>query len=125
MATDKDLHKAFSDELEVWAPVHAWRALGQLKAQQAIEPLIGLFDELIDDDWIDDELPTVFALIGPAALPFLANYLSDQTNGKSPLILAASCISEIGLKNKVAREKSIAILTKQLAAFDVNDSELN
>ena len=30
MATDEELNWADSDSLEVWAPIHAWRALGQL-----------------------------------------------------------------------------------------------
>ena len=31
MLTDEDLIWAPSDSLEVWAPMHAWRALGQLQ----------------------------------------------------------------------------------------------
>ena len=40
MAIDEELNQAASDSLEVWAPVHAWRALGQLHAEAAIEPLL-------------------------------------------------------------------------------------
>src|SRR3990172_4320258 len=39
VATDKDLLWADSDSLEVWAPIHAWRTLGQLRAEAAIQPL--------------------------------------------------------------------------------------
>ena len=38
---DEDLSGADSDSAEVWAQLHAWRALGQLKAQAAAEPLDG------------------------------------------------------------------------------------
>ncbi|TVP61729.1 MAG: hypothetical protein EA342_20265 [Leptolyngbya sp. LCM1.Bin17] len=34
-----------SDSKEVWAPVHAWQALGQLKAEAAMEPLISIFNK--------------------------------------------------------------------------------
>jgi len=44
MALDEELHWADSDSLDVWLPVHAWRALGQLRAEAAVEPLAGLLD---------------------------------------------------------------------------------
>src|SRR5262249_56731171 len=40
MAMDEGLNYADSDSLEVWAPVHAWRALGQLHAESAVPPPI-------------------------------------------------------------------------------------
>ena len=39
MTLDDELHGADSDSREVWAPLHAWRALGQLRAESAIKPL--------------------------------------------------------------------------------------
>ena len=41
MATDEELNEANEQNTEVWAPMHAWRALGQLRAVEAIEPLLG------------------------------------------------------------------------------------
>ena len=35
MALDEELHLADPDSLDVWSPVHAWRALGQLRAESA------------------------------------------------------------------------------------------
>src|SRR5437588_4593364 len=52
MAIDEELRWAYSDTLEVWAPIHAWRALGQLHAEAAIEPLLSLFEESEDDEWV-------------------------------------------------------------------------
>ena len=40
MATDEELNQGDSDSQEFWSPVHAWRALGQLKAVQALEPIL-------------------------------------------------------------------------------------
>jgi hypothetical protein len=59
MAKDMGLHQAHEDSAEVWAPVHAWRALGQLGAEEAIEPLtdlLRLVDE-IGDDFGSQDLP--------------------------------------------------------------------
>lgn len=38
MGTSEELNWADSDSPEVWAPIHAWRVLGQLKAEAAITP---------------------------------------------------------------------------------------
>lgn len=73
MAGDEELNWADSESLEVWAPLHAWRILGQLRAEEAIEPLIALRKTLEDSDWAIDELPEVLGMIGPAALPPLTS----------------------------------------------------
>ena len=82
MATDDELHQAASDSTEVWAPVHAWRALGQLKAAEAIEPLLGLFHFVDDegDDAVGEDLPEVMGMIGPAAIQPVAAYLANSKN---------------------------------------------
>jgi hypothetical protein len=79
MATDEKLNKADPDSLESWAPIHAWRALGQLRAEAAIEPLLALFDKLEDSEWVAEELPEVLGMIGPAALPALSAYMADRS----------------------------------------------
>ncbi len=80
MATDEELRWVESDMLEVWAPIHAWRTLAVLHAEEAIEPLLPLLDEAEDDDWVVEELPRVYAMIGPAALPALERYLDDKSS---------------------------------------------
>src|SRR6266487_7140549 len=50
MATDEELNLAAAESTEVWAPLHAWRALGQLRAVEAVEPLLELFERLEEDD---------------------------------------------------------------------------
>src|SRR5262249_22490558 len=87
MATDQELRWADSESQEVWAPLHAWRTLGQLRAESAIEPLLREHETLIeDDDWALEELPEVFGLIGPAALPPLAAYLADDLSEETSRI---------------------------------------
>ena len=61
MATDEALNEADAESTEVWAPLHAWRALGQLRAVEAVEPLLELFDRLEEDDWVHEELPSFLA----------------------------------------------------------------
>lgn len=40
MACDAGLNQAESTSGEVWAPMHAWRALGQMRAEEAVVPLL-------------------------------------------------------------------------------------
>ncbi|MDP2984508.1 MAG: hypothetical protein Q8O92_14410 [Candidatus Latescibacter sp.] len=112
-------------DMEVWAPLHAWRALGQLQAVEAINPLINLFHELEDDDWSNDDMPKVFAMIGAPALPALAVYLRYDARNVFPRKCAADCIRSIGLKHPEVKEKSARILVDQLKLYRKNDPSLN
>ena len=127
MAMDEELRWADSDSLEVWAPVHAWRVLGQLRAEAAIEPLMDLFDDLDEDgdDWILEELPTVYGMIGPTAIPTLSAYLTAPSHGEFPRIAVAGCFEYIAKEHPKARDECVAILTRQLERFDENDESLN
>ena len=98
MATDDELNWADSDSLEVWVSVHAWRALGQLKAEEAIEPLIMNLFRMGDSDWVGEELPKVYGMIGPKAIPPLAKYLADDSHDVFPRNYAAHSLEVIKFK---------------------------
>ena len=125
MATDKELNWADSESLEVWAPVHAWRALGQLRAVAAIEPLLDLFHELKDSDWVSEELPQVYGMIGREAIPALARYLDDASHGLWPRVTAAFSLERIAAGDPSARDECVTILSRQLERFTENDPTLN
>ncbi len=127
MATDEELNQAASDSLEVWAPVHAWRALGQLRAEAAIEPLLSLFRRIDEneDDWVDGQLPDVYGMIGPAAIPALTAYLADTSHGLYARISAASSLKHIGEMHPDARAECVAIFARQLEGFAEQDPTLN
>jgi hypothetical protein len=125
MVGDPELNWAESDTLEVWAPVHAWRSLGQLRAEAAIDPLISLFDEIEDIDWTSSEMPPVFKQIGPAAIPSLGAYLDKVGPDEDHLEIAGSSLTEIGTEYPEARDECVKILTKRLAKFDENNPTLN
>ena len=125
MATDDALNWADSDSLEVWAPIHAWRALGQLRAEAAVEPLLTLFEALDDSDWVMEELPEVLAMIGPAALPALAAYIADVSHDVEARISAIPSVEKIGIRWPEARSASVALLMEQLERFSENEPEIN
>ena len=125
MATDEELNEADPESREVWAPLHAWRALGQLRAVEAVEPLLGLFDRLEYDDWVNEELPSVFGMVGPAALPILAEYIADLSHNDSSRISAIAGIENIGKRWPDARGESIALLEERLKRFEENEPDVN
>lgn len=127
MALDKDLLWADSDTDEVWAPLHAWRALGQLRAESAVEPLVTLFaylDEEIED-WISEDLPQALGLIGPAAIPVLRDFLADATHGVWARVAASESLVRIVLHDPASRNDVIPILSAQLARFAEQERNLN
>jgi hypothetical protein len=130
MVTDHEIRsiepkEGEEEDPEFWGPIHAVRALGQLHAEAAIEPLVHLLGELEHDEWMREELPSVFGLIGPAAIPALAAYLADTSHELYPRGYAAHGLEEIGNWHPESRSEAIAALSKQLESFEENDYELN
>jgi hypothetical protein len=125
MATDEELNWADSESLEVWAPIHAWRALGQLRATAAIEPLLHLFHELEDSDWPGEELPDVYGMIGRTAVPALTRYLDDASHGLWPRVTAAHSLERIAAGDPSARDECVTALSRELERFTENDPILN
>lgn len=124
MATDEELSLADSDSKQVWSPVHAWRALGQLKAVEALKPLLGLLNNR-DDDWISGDFPTLCTLIGLDSIPFLKEFLTESANNLYARSNAAESLEAICYKYPETRESNIAIIAEELEKFKVNDPTLN
>ena len=127
MALDEDLHLADPGSDEVWAPLHAWRALGQLEAEEAIEPLTELLSRITkyDDDWIGEEVPIVMEMIGPAAIPALADLLADDTYGWRVRSPAANGLCKIAQSYPETRSACISAMEATLSQFQHNSLELN
>jgi|LULX01.1.fsa_nt_gb hypothetical protein len=126
MFTDEALYWADSESLEVWAPMHAWRTLGQLQSVEAIEPLLEQLYRIDDDDddWIGEEFPEVFSMIGPQAISSLSSYLAAGY-GLFAKICVAKSIEKIGNQYPESKEQCVEILTKQLEKYHQNDQTLN
>lgn len=125
MATDLDLNWAESESSEVWAPLHAWRSLGQLKAEAAIVPLISIFNEMEDSDWFREEMPDFFSLIGPTAIPGIAEFLANPNNLFYSRWMSADTLVKIGQEHPSAHEECLGRLVQQLEQYSKNSRELN
>lgn len=126
MGTSEELNWADSDSLEVWAPIHAWRVLGQLKAEAAIAPLVNFFNQVDeDDDCAPSEFPTVLSMIGPAAIPTLAEFLLNPANTMYPRSYAGDSLAEIGKRYPEAREACVKHLAAAIKQAENNHPSLN
>jgi hypothetical protein len=112
---------------EWYAQIHAWRALGQLKAEEAIPAILGILHQVDDedDDWIGEDASEVFALIGLAAIHPIAEYLKDNANSLFARVAAADALRQIGKVHPETREECARILASVLENYQQNDEGLN
>jgi len=78
MLQDNDLHWADSEGTEVWAPLHAWRALGALRSDLAVAPLEAFLTGPQEGLWARVTAASSLGKIG-------------QTHPSAPIRLAAGC----------------------------------
>lgn len=122
---DEVFNEGDPDSPEVWGPLHAWRALGQLHATEAVAPLLDVLSDNEDDDWVHEELPYVFALIGPAAIAPVAAYLADTTQTLTNRLTPTTALEKIAEAHPEARDEAVRALVRQLESYEDNDPELN
>ena len=125
MATDTSLMTEDTTIEEFFAPVHAFRALGQLHAEAASEPLLTLFDNYEDSEWIIEDLPIAYGMIGPAAIPALAAHVADRSKEEFSRSIASNGLVEIAKTHPEVRSEVISTISKQLESFDEQEPELN
>jgi hypothetical protein len=128
MATDPALNDdGIWPAPEVWAPVHAWRALGQLGAAQALGPLLELLDKRAreDDDWVMEELPCVFTMMGPQVLDALVAFLDDGDRNMWARTGVARAMARIAVDHPAARARCIEAVARQLQTAPHNDETFN
>ena len=122
LASEEDLN--WQDEGECYAPIHAYRTLGQLRAEAAIQPLISLLD-IDDSDWFLEDLPQVFGMIGPACIPALTEYLNQNEPSWWSKTAAAGGLTKIAESFPDHRDQCVQILTEALSRHQQQPEELN
>lgn len=124
LALDRECQKVPSQWVEVYGQVHGWRALGQLQAAAAAEPLLNLLGDE-GDDWVTDELPYVYGMIGAIAIPALAGYLAKSSKQDWGRMTTISCLRAIAEAHPDAQANCIAALVGQLQDARRNGPEIN
>ena len=122
LATEEDLD--WDNEVECYAPIHAYRALGQLRAESAIEPLISLLGT-DDSDWFMEELPVAFGMIGSAAISALGDYLNSMEPSVWSRVAASGGLEQIASRHPQHRDECVALITDALSHHRQQPPELN
>ncbi|WP_190798282.1 hypothetical protein [Leptolyngbya sp. FACHB-541] len=125
MMIDDELWESDFEGFESWGVAHAWRALAQLKAVEAIAPFLSLLEKYEDDDWLHADAPKVFELMGEAALPKLTESLADASYQEWTRFAIAEGIGHIAEHYPECRENCIDVLVKQLEQYADNGQSLN
>lgn len=123
MLVDKNLNEADSESMEIWAPVHAWRALGQLKSVESIPNLLQQLDP--DDDWSHTEIPQILSMIGPPAIPALSDFLLDTSKDPFARASISNALGNIATTYPQSREVCVTAIGEQLKRFENETPSLN
>lgn len=127
MALDEELLFADSESDLVWAPIHAWRTLGQLRDPAAVPTMIEIIYKMEDwdDDWSIDEVPQVLGLLGAPAIDPAQQALADRQLYLYGRVAAAEALAKIAMHYPAERAQVVASLTDQLRRFAEEESEFN
>ncbi len=103
------------------APIHAWRALGQIGAVEAVAPMLAQTDSLdeVMDDWSMSDWPHVFGMIGPAAVGPLLDHAADASHREFARTVAIDGLERIIERNPESRDAVVESVTKQLAQHEI------
>ncbi|HYR08896.1 MAG TPA: DUF1186 domain-containing protein [Longimicrobium sp.] len=124
MAADPELNEAPSGDRRVYAPLHAWRALGVLRAPEAAAPLVELLVRY-DDDTAREDLPRVLGMIGEAAVEPVRALLADESAELFARVAAAHALEQIGQRHSALRDRAVGLLIDQLIDWPEQDETLN
>lgn len=112
------------DEVADYAAVHAWRALGQLKAEAAIPILIEVLRRDIWEEFAWEELPEVFAMIGaPAIQPLVEQLNKASTENFHPILMYA--LTLIAEHHPPTMQPVKTAVIEKLKRYEYNSPDIN
>jgi hypothetical protein len=91
----------------------------------AVVPLLGYCDDAEDDETASSDLPFVFGMIGPPAIPHLAEVLSRKEVRVSTAGAAISGFKEVAQRHPEHRSECVAFLTRFLERHEATDGLIN
>jgi hypothetical protein len=124
MMLDSELNQAPGGSRWVWASLHAWRALAELQAREAVPHFLELLN-WADDDWMTSDIGGFFCRMGPEILPVAGEFLGDRSKKMWPRGAVAEGISALGRKFLAYREPCIQLLCDGLKQASENEPEYN
>lgn len=123
MALDPGLLHGWPADRPSWAPWHAIHALGNLQAWESAPALAELAD--LEDDWVSDHLPHIWADMGIEAEPMLWLILDDRSASAKRRGLAAEGLHKMTADYEVLYNKVVKGFEKILQKEENFDASLN
>jgi hypothetical protein len=108
-----------------WPPIHAWRALGQLQAEEALEPLFTLLQEPDEGDFRFSQIPRVLGMIGPAAISPARRMAAQEELDEYTRYVALGVLPEVAAHWPDSRDQCVEVLTAFLRDWSDQDPEFN
>lgn len=123
MALDPGLLNGWPAERESWAPWHAIHALGALQAWESAPALAPLAD--LEDDWLSDHLPHIWADMGREVEPSLWMILENPSASIKQRGLAAESLHQLAEDNNAMGYKIVRGFEKILGNTKSFDPSVN
>lgn len=123
-AEDIDLGEARDPKIAIYAPFHAWRALGQLKAVELLE-VVGPFINTYELDWVWEEIPDVIALIGPEGLAPLKTAIAAEASEDKAASTLIDGLMKLAARFPDQRDLWISTVTELLQSYKQNHAVSN
>lgn len=111
----------FEAKGEGWAPIHAMRLLGEMRAEQGIEALLGLLGQ--ESDYLYEETPIALAMIGPPAVGPLMDFARNRTNELYARINACHALTYLVARYPEQRETAVSFLRGELGGDGEDDPD--
>jgi len=105
MALDPDLLNGWVVDKSSWAPWHAIHVLGALQAWESAPALSKLAD--LENDWLSDHIPHIWADMGMEVEPSLWMILEDATRSEKQRGLAVQSLFMLTDDNEAMENKVI------------------
>jgi hypothetical protein len=112
-------------EPETWARVQAWRALGRLRAVEAVPALLWRLNHSDEDDWAREEVPEILANFGEPALAAVGAFLGDRDQSEWGRIATCRVFRALHELQPAVRPACLRILIPQMAKFAHESARLN
>lgn len=108
-----------------WAPVHAVYALGSIGTAETVVPLCRAlrYAEACENDWVTEDLPSIFGRIGSPASDLLETMAFDPTSGWLVRAIALEGLAAITL-GAPGREQSVFQMIHGLFSKEGEDRQL-
>ncbi len=99
-----------------WAPVHAVYILGAVGSPDTVLPLLRSlrYAEAAENDWVTEDLPSIFGHVGLPAADGLRRIASDETTGWYARALAIEGLAAITLREPGAAEDVFRLIHGRL-----------